>query len=135
MLIRRAQMDVFRKRSEEGLVDHALRFLRDELTPDVSDIPDDVLRTRIEWTLQRARSLGIDGGMGLQIFLALTFGVGPYFDRHPVVKKIVRDSTRPVNERMAAIFNDLSNRTWEEMAILAGAGEWDDDLLQTRGRV
>jgi len=133
MLIRSAQMAVFRKQFDERLPEYAFRFLREELTSDVEGLSDEVLQKRIELTLSRARSLGIDAGMALQIFLALTFGVGPHFDRHPVVKKIVHDSSLPMNERMAAICNDLSDRTWEEMAILAGAGEWSDDVRQGMG--
>jgi len=96
MLIRSAQMAVFRKQFDERLPEYAFRFLREELTSDVEGLSDEVLQKRIELTLSRARSLGIDAGMALQIFLALTFGVGPHFDRHPVVKKIVHDSSLPI---------------------------------------
>jgi hypothetical protein len=135
MLIRSAQMAVFRKQFDERLHEYVLRFLREELTSDVEDLSDEVLQRRIELTLSRARSLGIDGGLALQIFFALTFGVGPHFDRHPVVKKIVHDSSRPMKERMAAVMNELSGRVWHEMTVLAGADEWSDDVRHGMGGV
>jgi hypothetical protein len=61
--------------------------------------------------------------------------VGPHFDRHPAVKKLVHDPSLPINERMAAILNDLSDRVWEEMTIWAGAGEWIDDIHPGKGGV
>jgi len=133
MLIRRAQMNVLHARAEDSAFEQAVAFVKSEMAQDIQGLSDEVLRRRVRWSMDRARELGLEGGIGLQAFLALTFGVGPYFDRHPAIKRILSDTTRAPAERMAAIFNDLSDRTWEEMGILAGADDWNDDARSTRG--
>lgn len=126
MLIRAPQMAALQQYAHESLFEQAIAFLKTELAEDIAGWSDELLEQRVRSTMQRAHDVGIEDGIALQTYLAITFGVGPRFDRHPVVNQILRDPAQTPDARMAAILDDLSDRTWEEMSILTGAEDWDN---------
>jgi hypothetical protein len=132
MILRRKQMAMFRIRAENTVTDQAMRFLRSELPAGVAGMSDDVLRRRVERTRARALALGLATDMALQVFLAMTFALGPRFERHPAAVKILRDPARSADERATALLSELSDRIWEEMGILAGGDRWDGEPVLDR---
>ena len=111
-------MAAFQRAQDEVLAEQIIDILRAE-NYELADTPATLLRTRVAKALARGRGYGIQADTAIQSFVALTFQFGPHFDRHHVVARILNDRRLPPDGRIYAIIFDLSDRVWEEMAILS----------------
>jgi hypothetical protein len=134
LVIRREQMAVFARHMEERLASETIAYLFQDHPDLVEDLPEAILRRRVDQGLRQAREYGFHFDQTLQAFVALMFEFGPHFDRHPVVAKLLRDPDRPADERLDALDVEASDRVWEEIAILSAGDSWaDEDGKAERG--
>ena len=127
LTIRAGQMAIFEKALQARVADDTIAFLRTEFPAEVRGITEAVLRRRVLQGLAQARRYGIRAESSLRVFVATMFTAGPHFDRHPVVARLLRDSSRDPDDRVDALALELSDRVWEEMAILSGGDLWDGE--------
>jgi len=110
-------------------------YIRAELADTVMRVPAEVLRRRVEQGFARARSYGIEADTAIQSFIGMMFEFGPHFDRHPIVARLLRNHRLPPDDRIYALVFELSDRIWDEMAILSGNDRWDDETETSREAV
>jgi hypothetical protein len=120
-------MAVFQQQMEDRLADDTLAYLREDHADALTGVPEDILRRRVRDGLRRAKTYGIESDVSFQIFVAMMFDLGPHFDSHPVVARLLRDPSLPADERLDALVFEASDRVWDEMAILSGGDLWDDE--------
>ena len=118
-------MAVFERQLEDRFVAELESGLRSDHPEAVADLSDAVVRDRIERALAQARARGVGAGAALHVFVVMALVFGPRFDRHPVVARLLDDASRSVDDRVDALVLELSDRVWDELAILAEA--WDDE--------
>lgn len=100
----------------------ALRQLHPEL---VAELEDERLTRRMRIVVARSALYGIDSFSGQLALAALMLEFSPAFDRHPQLRRILRDAARTAEERVSAL-EELTGMVWEVVRSMGGADPWKD---------
>ena len=123
LVIRAAQIATLQNTLQERFLDETLAQLRVDCHGETEHLPDTDLRRRVLEGMARAQQYGICSASSLQVFVTTMFVLGPHFDRHPAVAKLLHDTSREPEDRLEAVIVELPDRVWQEIAILAGADQ------------
>ena len=104
-----------------GSVVEELRTERPDLTAELSD---EDLRLRASAGIELARRLGAGTDSATRTIIETTLAFGPRFDRHPFIARLLRGSSRPIDERVSALRFEVPDVVWEETAVLVGKDPW-----------
>lgn len=113
MLIREAQINEFRKQSEEEFIEGMARDLRTNHPDRTSVLDDKELRRRVEFGLRKAQKYEMTGKYPIAIFIELMFIVAPDFDEYPLINFILKDREIAPNDRIDRAIEEMSEQRWE----------------------
>lgn len=107
---------------ESGLPDRVILHLRARCPRKVHPLSDVELRMKVEVGLARARYYGLSAEPQLATFVGLMFVVGPSFDEHPWIRRVLRDTRKPAEVRLKDVMATTPAHVWKEAA--ARRGPW-----------
>jgi len=113
-----AHAAAFGRRVAESLCRHGC--------PAAVELGDDALRARVEIGLRRARAYGITWERSLAAFVAWMFWIGPDFDRHPVVRRILTAEEIAPDERVELLVGLVPATVWESAREQSDPAAWRD---------
>ncbi len=124
-LLRKAQIEEMRKAAEPAFVKEVASHLRDNNTEAVAALKDPELERRIGIGLKRARRHELTQRATLTLFVALMFEIAPNFDESAPVKALLGDMTKPPDERMRGLPDQLTDEQWLEAKQNADSRVWE----------
>jgi hypothetical protein len=126
LIVRADQLAVFERLQLDRFVDQTAAHLRQEHQDAVAALPPDRLRDRVALAVARGMAYGMRTEAALQQFVAVMFEFGADFDDHPTVRAILHDPSTPPDYLIEALWQNLPQRVWEELLILADDDDWQD---------
>jgi hypothetical protein len=109
-----------------GYVAETLRpYLRHHHANATAGFDDDQLAQRIRVGLRRARGWGFETMFGLGLFVALMFEVAPDFDTDPKIRDLLGDQSWPLDARLDAVGDALTDDEWGQVAARADPKAWE----------
>lgn len=135
IVIRPQQIAVFQAAAEAAFERRVVAYLR-ERHADVSvqlpagafavkEIPQEDLRGMVRGGLERARGYGITWQSTLIGFVVLMFMTAPNFDRHPLVRFILKDESVPADLRVAEFWERTTEQNWAAVRQSYDADSWN----------
>src|SRR4051812_38011638 len=122
LVIREAQMAAFRADRERRFVEAVEARLVEEQPRQVADLPRALLRARVQEAVSQARAYGFVAQSSAFRFVVLTFAVGPRFDAHPWIQRLLSDPSSTPEARLTALLEGTPESIWIEASALAGSG-------------
>jgi hypothetical protein len=119
MILRQQQRRKLTEQSEQALRRRLATTLRERAYPRVVPLNDGQLEHRIEMVLTRARQHGFALDCDLAAYTVLAFGIGPLFDRHPLIAQVLRELASIGQLEMRMVFALVPPKSWEEAAQLS----------------
>lgn len=116
LLIRPAQLDVFRASVDRRFVQGAIARLVDAFPAAFEAPAPPELEAAALAALARARAHGLTTDRDLTAFVEIALLVSPSFDEHPAFAAALRDPRIAPDERMSALLATISEDVWEEAA-------------------
>lgn len=113
--IRREQRQ---KVGELAFEERTADFCRRCIEPHVARLDDRRLLLRVRHCIARARSYGLSWESSITAFVLHMLSIGPEFDKQPVIQRVLRDESIPVDDRMTAMLGLVDDDDWEEAAAL-----------------
>ncbi|PTL75693.1 hypothetical protein [Vitiosangium sp. GDMCC 1.1324] len=126
--ISKKQFDDFLLHDESAFIDFVAHHIREESPELVEGFPDESLRSLVASGLVRARGHDLRRPEDLTAFVSIMFEIAPNFDEHPAIRKVLRDPSIPVDERMSALFKKVPPKAWEEADLNYDSGAWYPEL-------
>lgn len=128
LIIRKEQMKVFERQIENNFINTVVEKIRSDHANATNGLPDNVLRKRIEYGLQRAGDYGLTWQNNLITFVTMMFEIGVGFDNCPVFQKHLTDQSLPPNARMEQLLKQTDYRDWEEAQRDSADNPWPEDV-------
>jgi hypothetical protein len=122
MVIRNSQMQAFRNAMK--LPERIRRLLRTRQSEVVKALDDATLLRRIEIGMVRASQYGFTSDTSIAAFVTLMFIVGPAFDEHPRIQRLLKDETTALERRMDLLGYRVSGAEWE---AAGKSGGWPNE--------
>lgn len=94
LVIRAAQLTVFKKDAERKFLESSIRFLEAEAPEVVENASPEELHAFAAECLRRARRHGIDDGYCVRQFMLFAAWRGPEFDEEPWAQEILKNRRR-----------------------------------------
>lgn len=116
MQIRSQQMEVMLNDAERKFVLSTVAHMREHHAAQVSRFPEKELQTRVEAGIKRARGYGLTWESSITGFVALTFVIGPDFDKQPRIQSVLTDRSIPADERVEELRFRVGPRDWAQAA-------------------
>jgi len=107
LVIRKAQMDVFGIYELKRFEDHMVLHLREKLSEDVKDIPEDILRNTIQKGISDSDKYGIRYEDDVERYIDLMFILGRDFDtaeNSGWAGEVLKEEAMSPEERLDRIF-------------------------------
>ena len=123
--IRPEQYQAFTQAAEESFIERCIKFLQEKLPSQVSPLPPDVLRKRVEMGIAHARRYGVTWRSSLLMFVTLMFEAGPNFDRDASIQPLLQDKRIRPDIRVKEIVRNISNHDWKRIAKQRDEGSWE----------
>lgn len=108
------QLEAFQPLTDGRFVDSIINDLWTLFPEDVRDLNDEPLVEQVYAGVQKGRSYGLSWDSSLRQFAMLSVLVGPDFDRHRKVRRILADEARPPNERMEVVLAEMKDDEWQK---------------------
>lgn len=124
LTIRKQQMEIFQAEAEERFVDTLIAHLRRWHADKVIALPEDILRWRVEYGIERARSYGITWESNIGAFLGLMFEISPRFDTQENTQQCLRDEAITPDWRIDVMMKKLVDEDWERATESDGGYGW-----------
>lgn len=87
--------------------------------------PLDVAYARAEYGYQRALVYGFEEEEDIFAFISILFSIGPNFDDHPELRKLLEDASLTPRERLDALVeHPEGERIWDEVESLIDPARW-----------
>lgn len=112
--IRDEVAEALERAARSSLVDRIADQLRNGHALALGVIGEEKLRARIREGLVRAHGHGLRREASLTDFVILQFEVSPRFDEQPAIRKLLRDTEIPDQERVQALHRLLGPEAWDE---------------------
>ena len=107
LIIRRAQMRVFKRHLRRDFERMVVAHLREHFPDDCAQLGDEGLRDRVHDGVRRAARWGLGAERDVRVFIDLMFALGPDFDADPSLpwaRAILTDRAhRTPRRRLAAL--------------------------------
>jgi hypothetical protein len=123
--IRKDQIDTFDQIAEERFVDKLIAYLKERQSVWVANSPDDELRRRVRWGINRARSHGMTWESAIMKFVGLMFRIAPNFDEYPPIAALLARTDVPPNELADRLFTDITTEQWEAAMQRYDPAAWE----------
>ncbi len=121
--IRPEQHKEFDRAAENSFVGRCIEFLKEKLPDQVGSLPPEILQQGVEDGIVKAKKYGMTWQSSLLTFVTLMFEVGPKFDQHPIISRILTDPRFPPNERTKRLFQHLNESDWRIVRGTSGRSE------------
>jgi hypothetical protein len=132
LAIKKAQREVM---GEPAFVDRTIAFMKRRYLGWVHFLSDDELRMRVLHGIEKGRSYGLTWEQSLVVFVTHMLTIGPEFDKHPAIQRVLRDSSiDPPDRRMEALLGrDVSDDDWEESSDMCNPDEYWSRVRERMG--
>lgn len=120
----RAQLEQCGEQIDRDLKAVVEWHLRMHHTRAVLHIPQDILRSRVEVAIQRARSYGLSTLSDISGFAALMFEVSPVFDSHPAFERVLASPDIASEGKLKILSKTLTPDQWREAHGLQDPTFW-----------
>jgi uncharacterized protein (DUF2164 family) len=115
--IRAEQMAVLEGDAKANLTERIRRYLKEQYPDLLARMTEQEIISRIEDALERTHNIGFQQQGTVLAFVALTFTVGPRFDEHPHIQKVLYGKDiLPADSRIEHLANQLTEEEWREAA-------------------
>lgn len=121
--IRQAQMDEFRKQSEQEFIEKVAQDIRENHADKVADISEEELRRRVEFGLEKAQKYEMTGKYPIALFIELMFIVAPDFYEYPLIHFTLQDKRISPNKRIDQAVKEMNEQRWENVKVRSD-NEW-----------
>lgn len=128
LTIRPEQLEVFRQQRDHAFVDRLIEHLRQHHTGTVLGIADEVLRQRVTFGIERARTYGLTWESSIGGFVALQFIIAPRFDEQRGIHRILTDPSKPPDERIGGLSELIGADDWFEASTDAPLSHWPEEV-------
>lgn len=122
--LRSEQLDHMQQQDPERFVAQIAEHLRElhETT-----FPDSTLQRMVKLGLARARSHGLHSDAQLLAFVSLMYEIAPNFDQQPLIRRILEDTSQPIDVRWELLFDDSAEllAAWDQ----ADTGDFYDGTV------
>jgi hypothetical protein len=130
LVIRKAQMEVFRAERDRAFVHWLAQELRSGTPELVEGIDPQTLEPRLRAGMARARRHGVTTPMGIWDFVASMLRYAPNFDEHPAIAPLLSDASIEPAAKMEAVFARVPASVWAEVKAQSDAASWGDERAE-----
>ncbi len=123
--IRQDQLETLDKIAEARFAERLVAYLREKQSIWVKHSPDDELRKRVRWGINRARSHGFTWESSIMKFVGLMFRIAPNFDEYPPVAAVLVRTDVPRDELADLLFDEITAEQWEDAMKLYDPATWE----------
>lgn len=114
MKIKIDQMRRLEGLSYDLLAGRLLPYLRECHAQEIHGVPEDELRGRVVALIARARGHGLAREASIALFVGIGLHIGPRFDDHPAIRRVLEAGGRDPDARLAALAEETSRADWDE---------------------
>jgi DNA invertase Pin-like site-specific DNA recombinase len=122
MKITADQMKAFQRSADRTWVGDLCRHLRVHHSNAVARFSEEELREEVARGIERARAHGLYARSKVGFFVALLFEIGPAFDEHPRIRRLLASRRCPPDDRITEIVRAMSEEEWEQARRLPPRG-------------
>lgn len=108
-----------------AFADEVIEFLETMHSEFVQDLSPVELKKRVLFGLTKAKRYGFKRQASLAGFVAIMFRIGPGFDEHPSIRRVLADSTVPPDFRITELWSRTTERDWDEAVALSQKTAWE----------
>ena len=115
LTIRQEQLDALADSMRQRLRGRICVLLREHHPGPASVYDDAALSAFVDGAIGHASGWGFTTERAIGDYVALALQLGPSFDQHVAVRRVLGDATVAVDERVAALFTRLSGAEWDSV--------------------
>jgi hypothetical protein len=119
-----SQLNAMLVNNPQGLIDGAVKHVLRHCYSITRDLDPISLRERVSNGLQRARLHGFTTAADLIGFVALMFEIGPNFDEHPGIRKILQKTPSGVENWLEQFVDEVEPVHWDEASKNVRLSAW-----------
>jgi hypothetical protein len=106
-------MEKLDKIAEERFCGKLMAYLRENQSVWVQYSPDEELRQRVKWGINRARWHGLTWESSIMKFVSLMFRIAPNFDEFPPVAALLARTDVSPDELADLLFTEITAEQWD----------------------
>jgi hypothetical protein len=127
LIIRKQQMEVFKKAGEKKFVDELSQTARENHADAVEDLSDEELKKYVEIGIARARGHGLLSEDAITAFVRLMFDIAPNFDEQTNIARMLKDERLEPDDRIELVLEAASEEDWAEAESLYDENAWEEN--------